>query len=183
MQAARGHIGARWSVNDPNGDEMIYKVEIRGAGEREWKLLRDKIKEKYLSWESNAWPDGDYQIRVTASDDPDNPPASALTAQLESELFAIDNTAPEISALTGTRSGNSLVLKWTARDERSVISKAEYSLNGKDWILAEPATRLSDAPQLDYSVSAPVADGSEIAAAVRVTDEFDNTSVEKVVVR
>jgi sugar lactone lactonase YvrE len=183
MQFGRGHIGARWAVTDPNGDGMIYKVEIRGAGEKEWKLLRDKVKEKYLSWESNAWPDGDYQIRVTASDEPDNPPASALTSQLESELFTIDNTAPQISGLTGSRTGDTLVLKWTARDDRSVISRAEYSVNGRDWILAEPATRLSDAPQLEYSVSIPTGNESEIATAVRVTDEFENTSVEKVVVR
>ncbi|HYO81255.1 MAG TPA: hypothetical protein VES20_07640, partial [Bryobacteraceae bacterium] len=64
MQYARGYLGARWAVTDPNNDTMTYRVEIRGLAEREWKLLRDKLREKYLSFESNTWPDGDYVLRV-----------------------------------------------------------------------------------------------------------------------
>ena len=66
---------------DPNGDTLVYTVEIRGANETEWKPLKDKVTEKYLSWDSTAFPDGEYRLRVTASDAPSNPPAEALTAQ------------------------------------------------------------------------------------------------------
>ena len=56
MQYAKG---IRWEFagrsSDPNGDRLIYKVEIRGVQEREWKLLRDKLKEKFLSWDSNSF--------------------------------------------------------------------------------------------------------------------------------
>ena len=184
MQYARGHLGARWAVSDPNGDDMTYRVEIRGLNEKEWKLLRDKVKEKHVSWETDSWPDGDYVLRITASDAADNPPASALTATLESEQFTIDNTPPVITGLTGTRNGTTVNVKWTARDARSNVSKAEYSLNGTDWIVAEPVTRLSDAPQLDYTLPVTVASGNgEATIAVRVSDEFDNASVEKLVVR
>ena len=184
MQYARAHLGARWAVSDPNGDALTYKVEIRGVNEREWKLLRDDLKDKFLSWETDTWPDGDYVLRVTANDAPDNPPASALTATLESEQFTIDNTPPVITGLAGTRNGTTVNVKWTARDARSNLRKAEYSLNGKDWITAEPVTRLSDAPQLDYVVPVTVASNNgEATVAVRVTDEFDNASVEKLVVR
>ncbi|HYO83908.1 MAG TPA: hypothetical protein VES20_21065, partial [Bryobacteraceae bacterium] len=126
---------------------------------------------------------GDYVLRVTASDVPDNPPASALTASLESEQFTVDNTPPQISALTGSRSGATLNVKWSARDGRSVIKKAEYSLNGEEWVVADPLTRLSDAPELDYTLAVTAPAGGEATVAVRVTDEFDNTSIEKLVVR
>ena len=33
MQLAKGFIGARWLASDPNGDPMIYTVEIRGVNE------------------------------------------------------------------------------------------------------------------------------------------------------
>jgi hypothetical protein len=183
MQYARGFLGARWAATDPNGDELIYKVEIRGVNEREWKLLRDKVKERFVAWDATAYPDGEYILRVTASDSPDNPPGSALSTQLESERFTVDNTSPRISGLTGTRTGTGLNVKWSARDDRSVISRAEYSLNGTDWVVVEPATRLSDAPQLDYALTVPNAGGAETTIAVRVTDEYDNQSVEKVIVR
>jgi hypothetical protein len=33
MQLAKGYVGARWLASDPNGDSLIYTVEIRGASE------------------------------------------------------------------------------------------------------------------------------------------------------
>src|SRR5262249_31438013 len=50
MQYAKGYVGARWLASDPNGDSLINTVEIRGANETEWKLLKDKVTEKYFSW-------------------------------------------------------------------------------------------------------------------------------------
>jgi hypothetical protein len=146
MTYVKGSIGVRWAVNDPNGDSLTYTVEIRGVQEREWKLLRDKVKERFIGWESNTFPDGEYVVRVTASDAPDNPPDQALTASIESERFVIDNTPPRITALTGTRAGDKVTARWRAADERSVITKAEYSLNGGEWVVVQPTTRLSTRP-------------------------------------
>ena len=56
MQFAKGYVGARWLASDPNGDTMIYTVEIRGANETEWKPLKEKVAEKYFSWDSTAFP-------------------------------------------------------------------------------------------------------------------------------
>src|SRR5262249_45440486 len=36
MQWAKGFLGARWLASDPNGDSMVYTVEIRGTNETEW---------------------------------------------------------------------------------------------------------------------------------------------------
>ena len=104
----QGQLGVRWLANDPNSDDLVFKLEIRGVQEQEWKLLRDKLKERSYSWESNTFPDGEYIVRVTASDSPDNPPDQALSVIIESERFMIDNTAPRITALTGTRAGSKL---------------------------------------------------------------------------
>ena len=70
MQLAKGYVGARWLASDPNGDSLIYTVEIRGASETEWKPLKDRVAEKYISWDSTAFPDGEYRLRITASDAP-----------------------------------------------------------------------------------------------------------------
>jgi hypothetical protein len=182
MQYAKGFLGARWSAADPNGDTLLFTVEIKGTGETEWKLLRDKVAERYLSWDSTAFPDGEYRVRVTGSDSPSNPPADALTARLESSPFWIDNTPPKISGLTATRSGIRLQVKWHAADALNNIVKAEYSLDGAEWKLAAPMTRLSDAPELDYALTLEVAVG-ERTIAVRVEDDYGNQAVEKTVVR
>ena len=66
----KGQIGARWLAEDDNGDALVFKVEIRGVNEKAWNVLRDKVRERYLSWDSTAYADGKYVLRVTASDAP-----------------------------------------------------------------------------------------------------------------
>jgi hypothetical protein len=180
MQYAKGSVGARWTASDPNGDSLVFTVEIKGANETAWKLLKDKVAEKYISWDSTALPDGEYRLRVTASDAPGNPPAEALTAHMESDPFIIDNTPPKITGLTATRSGNKLEVRWHAADALNNLAKAEYSVDGGEWKVAAPVTKLSDSPELDYAVSVDAGPG-EHTIAVRVQDDFDNQSVEKTV--
>jgi sugar lactone lactonase YvrE len=178
----KGYIGARWLASDPNGDSLVYKVEIRGDKETEWKLLKDKVAEKYISWDSTAFPDGDYRLRITAADSPENPPADVLTGNFESDPFTIDNTPPKITALTATRNGSKLEIRWHAADALSNVTKAEYSLDGGDWTVAAPVTKLSDSPELDYLLTLDAAPG-EHTVAVRVLDEYENLGTEKVVAR
>ena len=102
MQYAKGFMGARWAASDENGDSLIYTVEIRGVHETNWKLLKDKLREKYWSWDSTAFPDGEYRLRVTASDLPGNPPAEALSTSMVSDPFLIDNTPPRIASLAAS---------------------------------------------------------------------------------
>jgi sugar lactone lactonase YvrE len=182
MQFAKGFVGARWSASDPNGDALVFAVEIRGTNENEWKLLKDKVTERYISWDSTSFPDGEYRIRVTASDAPGNPPAEALTARLESSPFWIDNTPPKITGLAAARNGGKLQVKWHAADALNDVAKAEYSLDGGEWKVAAPVTRLSDSQELDYDLSLDAPPG-EHTIAVRVEDDYANQAVEKVVVR
>ncbi len=182
MSYAKGHVGARWSASDDNNDSLIYKVEIRGFKESTWKLLKDAVKERFLSWDTAAFPDGEYLIRVTASDAPSNPRDQALNCSLVSDPFLIDNTPPQILNLTSAISGNKVELRWKARDARSDIDRAEYSINGGEWLLIEPVNKLSDSPEEDYHLSVERTPGEQVIA-IRVTDEFENQTVEKVVVK
>jgi sugar lactone lactonase YvrE len=182
MTYAKGSIGVRWLANDDNGDSMLFKVEIRGANESAWKLLKDKIREHYYSWDSTAFPDGKYFVRITATDAPSNPPDQALAASEESEPFLIDNAPPEITGLSATPSGAKLDVRFHAKDGLSTLAKAEYSINGGDWSVVEPTTRLTDSMEHDYRVEVDRSAG-ENTVAVRVSDENDNQSVAKIIVK
>jgi sugar lactone lactonase YvrE len=182
LQFAKGYVGARWLASDANGDPLTFTVEIRGANETEWKLLRDRLAERYYSWDSTAFPDGEYRLRITASDAPGNPPAEALTAQTIGDPFLIDNTPPTITGLAATRAGARLQVRWHAADALNNVTKAEYSLDGGDWKVASPVTRLSDSLELDYDLTMDASAG-EHTVAVRVQDEFENQATDKVVVR
>ena len=175
---AKGQIGARWLASDENGDTLAYKVEIRGINETTWKLVRDKIRENYLSWDSTSYPDGKYVVHITASDAPSNPPDQALESSRETDWFLIDNTPPAISM--GAAAGRTVT--FTAKDALSVLGKAEYSVNGGDWQVVEPTTRLTDSTEHEYRIDLPQAAG-ERTVAVRVEDANENQATAKVVLR
>ncbi len=183
MPYAKGFIGARWAAADDNGDSLVYTVEIRGVRETNWKLLKDKLREKFWSWDSTAFPDGEYRLRVTASDLPGNPPAEALSASMVSDPFLIDNTPPAIANFAGSQTGAKLHATWSAADALSDIKKAEYSLDGGDWTLAAPVTGLSDSHELNYDLTLDHIVPGEHTLAVRVEDDYDNQATAKVVVK
>ena len=182
MNYAKGHTGARWTASDENGDALVYKVEVRGVKETAWKLLKEGVKDKYLSWDSTAFPDGEYVVRVTASDSPANPKDQVLEASLVSDPFLIDNTPPEISNLAASSSNGKAIVTWKARDALSNIDKAEYSVNGGEWLVVDPVNKLSDSPEEEYRLTLDRTPGEQVIA-VRVNDEFDNQAVAKVVVQ
>ena len=85
-----------WSAHDDNDDELVYRVYFRGENEKEWKLLKENVREKYYSWDTTSMPDGAYYLKVVASDSPSNPPAEALESSRESDRFVVDNAPPDI---------------------------------------------------------------------------------------
>lgn len=183
MNYAKGFTGARWRSADRNGDTLQFKLELRGVGEKEWKLLKDKLTVRHLSWDSTAFADGEYRLQVTASDSASNPEGKGLEGKLVSEPFLIDNTPPKIMELAATVMGNKVTVRFKAADALSQISRAEYSVNGGEWTLIEPTTRITDAKEHAYAIAFEKGPVSEQTIAVRVSDQFDNQSVEKTLLR
>jgi hypothetical protein len=184
VQYAKGYLTARWDANDENSDSLIYRVEIQGKGESVWRLLKDKIQDRHFSFDGSAFADGEYVLRVTASDEPSNIPKEALTGSLASDPFTIDNTPPQITSSPVVTENSHTVIRFSAKDALSWIDKAEYSVNGAEWVLVEPKNRVSDSQQLDYELRLPRStdDKGEKVVAVRVFDENDNEAVTRFVV-
>ncbi len=181
MNYGKGHVGVRWAAEDANHDDLSYVLEIRPAGSSNWLQLAKDVKEPQYSWDSNAWPDGRYEVRITASDRESNVPAEALEGSAVTDPFTIDNTKPRIQALSAKRVSGAVEITWTAIDESSPVRKAHYSVNGQEWTRVEPENGLSDASTLRYALRLPEATGVPgSVVAVRVTDEFDNEAVASV---
>ncbi len=182
LNFAKGFQGARWKAADANGDSVQYTVEIRGKSETAWKPLKKELGVRQFSWDSSAFPDGEYVLRITATDAGSNPPGKGLSDSLESAPFLIDNTPPAIRNLTATAAGNRVTIAFSAADASTILTKAEYSVNAGEWVYFEPSTKLSDSREHSYSVTVDRPAG-ELTIAVRVTDEFENHSVEKTILK
>jgi len=182
LNLAKGHQGARWKAGDANGDTVSYTVEIRGKGETAWKTLKKDVSVRQFSWDSTAFPDGEYVLRISASDAASNPPGNGLTDSLESSPFLIDNTPPVIRNLAAAVNGNRMTITFTAADASTILTKAEYSVNAAEWVYVEPTTKLSDSREHSYSITVDRPAG-ELTIAVRVTDEFENHAVDKTVLK
>ncbi|HEX4169064.1 MAG TPA: hypothetical protein VHZ55_26665 [Bryobacteraceae bacterium] len=179
LQYSKGFVTLRWSAIDPNGDSLLFKVEIRAQNSTRWQLLKDKLQDRFFAFDSTMLPDGKYVARVTADDSPGNTPENTLNAHLESDPFTIDNTAPVISDMDVMKSGVNRTLKFKAVDALSWLDKAEYSIDGGDWVLIQPDNRVTDSQILNYTVSAK--EGQ--ALAVRVFDEDDNVVVKQMLLQ
>ena len=178
----KGSAGARWRASDANGDTLRYRVEIRGVQEKNWKLLKDEVKDNRYSWDSTAFADGKYRLRVIASDAIDNYPGEELKAEIESEPFVIDNSPPQITGLEAKLERDRIRVSFRAVDALTPLQLAEYAVNGGEWISVEPSTRITDSLQHDYAVATDKVTGGEYTIAVRVSDENDNVAVQKVVI-
>ncbi|HEY0760139.1 MAG TPA: hypothetical protein VGD59_12885 [Acidisarcina sp.] len=194
-------VTVRWAAHDDNGDDLVFAVYFRGDGEHQWRLLKDKVTDRYYSFDSALLPDGRYQLRVVASDAPSHNPGEALTAEKLSDGFLIDTTAPVLSGLKAFDDGGRVHVTLMAVDTASSIAHAEYSIDAGPWQYVEPVGGLSDSPAERYDfVAVPDLDGvptpeasspsslrlpgesREHLVTVRVYDRYENVSTGKVLI-
>jgi outer membrane protein assembly factor BamB len=180
----KGYQSVLWSAHDDNDDELRYAVYFRGESEHEWKLLKDNLDQKFYSWDTTTLPDGAYYLKIVATDAPSNPPGVARKTERESERFEVDNTPPVIEGLkvgppSGKMSGGHSVY-FTARDASTAIERAQYSLDGGEWILLAPDEPVSDALVEHYNMGLPSLPPGEHTIAVRAYDRFENVGSAKI---
>jgi flavin-binding protein dodecin len=181
----KGFESVIWTAHDDNDDDLVYRVYYRGEIEKEWKLLKENVREKYYSWDTSSMADGAYYLKIVASDAPSNPPGEALEGSRESDRFVVDNTPPSLEnlAAVATDASGGGSVHFIARDTASDIARAEYSLDAGDWTLVYPDGRLSDAPVEHYDIALKGLAPGEHTIAVRVYDRFENMTAGKVTFR
>ena len=167
----KGYRTLQWKASDPDGDALVYEIELRPLAGGKWIPLRKELRETFYAFDATSLPDGEYVFRVTASDADANP-GDAKTGARESAPVRIDNTPPTVREVG--RSAGSLEVE--AADAASPILEAEYSLDAKKWVRIEPKDGLSDSPRESYVIRiAPEARGAYLL--VRVTDASRNVAV------
>jgi Bacterial Ig domain len=177
----KGYQTVVWTAHDDNEDELKYGVYFRGEGEKEWKLLKDNLEQKFYSFDTTTLADGAYYLKIVASDAASNAPDKALRTERESERFEVDNTPPVVGKIEFSFASNyALQLKFTASDAGSNIERAQYSVDGGEWLLIAPKAGISDGKQESYQFTVNGLKAGEHTIAVRVYDRFENVGNGKV---
>lgn len=182
-----GWLTMSWRAEDPNGDELIYRLEVRRLDEPAtgWRVVANDLLDGFYSFDSRAYADGRYQFRLTASDRPANPPRSALSDHNDSEPLTIDNTPPRIANLRASSPGaGRLHVEADAQDGTSPLETAEFAINGGPWLMMPAADGLLDARQEKLVVDVgpspapgnPEIKSGQVTVLVRVEDEAGNAA-------
>jgi WD40 repeat protein len=179
----RGYQSVLWSAHDDNDDDLVFTIYYRGEGEKNWRVLKDKVTQKFYSWDTTTMPDGAYILKITATDSPSNPLAEALGSEHESDRFVIANTPPVIENLRAKISEGGADASFEAASISGVIAHAECSVDAGDWQVVFPVGLLSDAPKESYNVRIAGLSAGEHTVAVRISDEFENAAVAKITFR
>ncbi len=189
-QKDRTAVTVRWTAHDDNGDDLVFAIYDKGEGEANWRLLKDKVTDRFYSFDSALLPDGMYEVKVVASDSPVHTDAEALTGEKVSGVFVVDTTPPVPGILKATMEGGKIHARFDAKDATSPIAHAEYSIDAGPWQYLEPSGNISDSLSERYdflaavpSATASVTDAKEHVIAVRVYDRYENAVTAKAVVR
>jgi sugar lactone lactonase YvrE len=142
----------QWRAEDENDDELTYEVQYRREGDTSWKVLRRDLTDTILVWDTSTVPNGTYFVRVIASDAPANSAGTALTGELDSSAFDIDNTPPTFSAATARADGARTVVAFDVKDDNSPIQRVEYSVDGVEWKAVFPVDGIADSKSEHYEL-------------------------------
>jgi WD40 repeat protein len=178
--AEKGYQSVLWSAHDDNDDDLVFSVYYRGEGEETWRLLKDKLTQRFYSWDSTTMPDGAYYLKIVGSDLPSNPPSQALTNERISERFEIQNTPPRIENLRADTSGAAAKITFDGVSSGLAITRAQYSVDAGDWLIVFPTGGLSDGPKESYQLDLPGLAPGPHTFSVQISDRFDNTTAAQV---
>jgi sugar lactone lactonase YvrE len=164
-----------WKADDENDDDLVYDVLYRREGETTWKTLRKATPDAILVWDTTTIPNGTYFVKIVASDSPSNPTGTALTGELDSTAFEVDNTPPSITIGTVRVAGGRTIIPFDVKDDHSPVQRVEFSQDGQRWRGVFPVDGIADSREEHYELSL---DGElgERGVTLRASDSMNNVA-------
>ena len=164
-----------WKADDENDDDLMYDVMFRREGETAWKTLRKATNDAILVWDTTTIPNGTYFVKIVASDSPSNPSGTALSGELDSQAFEVDNTAPAIVVSNTRLERGATVITFDVKDDHSPILRVEFSQDGQRWRGVFPVDGIADSRDEHYQLAVNGELGDR-GLTLRATDSMNNVS-------
>ena len=139
-----------WKGADPDGDRMIWSLEYRRADSEAWRSILVDTPVRLGIWDTTDLPDGGYHVRLSVSDEPDNPADSAGRSRRELGPFQVDNTPPHLAKLDLRLTATGFRLRIRAEDEGGVVGTALVVLPDGSLQRLDPVDLICDSDREDF---------------------------------
>ena len=141
-----------WKGSDPNGDKLIYDLEYRLKGEKNYRKLANNLENSYFRFKSYLMPSGIYDFKITASDRHDNPIDLSKTKTLEVLNIKYDNDPPEIFDFAVNTEGNARKITFRVEDKLSFLKTVRYSAITEEWHYIIPDDKVLDSMSENFTI-------------------------------
>ena len=179
----KGAQSVQWVALDKNDDTLQYDLYYRPEGGRTWMPLKKNVEDSFYTINSDTLPDGAYVVRLLVSDALSNTPETALTGELESRPFTIDNTPPAVTIKQENVSNGRVRIAIEAADSTSTLSQAEVSVDAGEFRTVFPRDGIADSRDESYVWQSDVLPPGEHVIACRVFDQNENVGLAKLIFR
>jgi hypothetical protein len=164
-----------WKAEDGNDDRLQFDVSYRREGDTAWRVLHKGTWDPIFVWDTTSVPDGTYILKIAATDASSNAPGNALTGELESASFDIDNTPPRVEIQPAKAGSVRTAITFTVTDQQSAIQRVEYSLDASRWRIVHPKDGIPDSRREEFEVVLEEAEAGR-NVILRVTDAMNNVA-------
>jgi hypothetical protein len=173
-----------WDASDPNNDALVYTLYFRRDPHGPWVLLKDRLTQSSFDWDTHTVADGQYKVKVVASDALANPPGEGKSTSRVSDYFIVDNTPPTIGDVDTKSAGNSVTISLRAQDRTSTIANVEYTLDSSDqWQTLLPVDGIFDAPDELVRFTVTGLTPGEHQVTIRATDSRGNQALQSLIIK
>lgn len=171
-ESKKGFRTVDWLFEDPNFDALCFDVFYRRVGSGLWRKLATDLDINFHSWDSAHMADGEYEIKVVATDKLANPETLSRVGEKISKPFIIDNAGPAIKQGNNEQAN---VLTVRINDDWTLLDAVEYSIDASEWKPIFPADGILDSKSEIFEI--PLPDDASHDIAIKARDKNDNVSV------
>jgi hypothetical protein len=175
---AQGMRPMSWKAQDPNGDDLTYRIDVRRDDTEAWTPVAVGLSNSLYTWDTSGWPDGRYEVRLRASDEDENAPGAGLSDEAVTRPVDVHRTAPRFADLSLVVTGDVVRIRGLATDAHAYAGRVDVALDDGDWYPAVPDDGLWDESDESFTLTFEGVPPGEHSVRIRAVDALGNVATE-----
>ncbi|HNY90220.1 MAG TPA: hypothetical protein PKM23_01725 [bacterium] len=172
----KGWRSALWQFDDSNSDPLLFALWYRRTGDAHWRRLAGPLTQAAYSWDATQMADGEYELKLEASDSLMLPAGQGLRAEKISPPFVVDNTGPVIKGFEVENKDGIRHIRFSVCDAASPLARVRISINAGGWKPLSPVDGICDSVCEEFGFT--LRSGEELLElSLEAADIFENSSM------